>query len=364
MRLIVFVLSFTILFLSCKENKDTQQHTTFSLDNILKKKIDLTSLEVSTLVYPDSILFGTITGVKIYEEGIFLIDERISRSILHFDFEGNFIFHFSKFGEGSDQYKAISDFYIENEEIFVAERAYNKIKVFDFHNFDLIREIEYHSMVNLIERINENANFILTDSYDDKPFEFIEVWNTNYEKKLFGHHTDYPLVIEANYHYMFKNFGDTLYYVEPFTNMFYQITNKMMTPVFQLDFEKYEFPEKFWRSDNIVKIEEELYSKEYKFNLHNIAKNDNCFSFLYYHTPFYKNLLVIDNGKIYEYPKFYRQLNFDENQQTSTFKNNYFIISYGNEMPTELFNLVEFKQREQQNIFYLTKFNPFKNEKQ
>jgi hypothetical protein len=123
----LFIVFFLLLFLGgCVTTSKTHEDKMFAYfdDRIISS--DATFIKS----LHDSFPFGDIVAMHFYDSKIFLLDE--SKNCIHvMDSDGRLLHRFGVVGNGSGEMMNPSAFFLENDEIYVAETGNRRIQIFD-----------------------------------------------------------------------------------------------------------------------------------------------------------------------------------------------------------------------------------------
>jgi len=245
-RLATYILFFFVW--ACSVDKTMENHQVISLDDV-KNEIEFEDIRFIKLETNPDILLGNDIFLKISEDKIFILDKDYQKCVLCYSNDGIFLSKIGKKGKGPGEYVEIRDFIIKNDEVEILSGAgafstinrYNlegqflgKIDIsYAAFSFENIFDDYYAIGTGYNKSIHKNRIYIL-----DKNGKEVD--------KLLPNQTDIKIPVVEN---TFTNFGNTIYYRESFNNQVYSIEDFQLSVNYELDFGKYNIPEKFYKSD-------------------------------------------------------------------------------------------------------------------
>ena len=132
-----------------------------------KEKIFLSEMisnfELVALETTESSILAEIEKTIVYENQIYVLS---NNEIFVFDLEGSFIRKISRIGKGPGEYFGISDFDILYNQIFILDRSYQNIQLYDLYG-DFIRTIPIYMWGLKIMAINDSDILIYSGEADN-----------------------------------------------------------------------------------------------------------------------------------------------------------------------------------------------------
>lgn len=215
---------------------------------------------------------GIISKLKIFEDKLFVLDERYAKKIFVFDLtnSGNFLFSIGKKGKGPGEFLNISDFAIDTREkrLIVTDDIQQKVTLFDlngnlidvekldFKPLKVFRKDEYYYFISMCD-INKDCGLKITNT------------QFNIKKELFPH-SNYPVL--TNYGNNFIEFEGKTLLSYPCCDTIFQINNLEIKPYLiiesgQHSFKLYSDIKKLNPSNNIHHLMSYRKNKELKETL-------------------------------------------------------------------------------------------------
>jgi len=240
-----------------KEDYDIILPINVELDDDLVSFYDIfDSISIIQLETSKESLINSIDKILFNKDTIFVMDKK-QGCIFLFNSNGKYINKLSQQGNGPEEYFDLTDFTLNNKskciELLSAYRG--------IYSFDM--DLKFIKKVTLPNRIIPVHNFAIIDN-DTRAFfntvrpNRIELFNIN--DKTTKEFFKVPLYIyrEASLGGSFtlenKEYGKAIF-TQSFSNIIYSITNSKLTPLYKLDFNKYNF--------NIDDIKPNLSQNEY-----------------------------------------------------------------------------------------------------
>jgi hypothetical protein len=240
MKTTIILLS-AIIFTSCNSLNNKEENVYKEINLTLKpSKYDLYSYDdffygVSCYKIPTDIInIGNVDKIETNNESIFIVDLKLSKSILCMDFAGNIKFIINKIGKGSGEYINIDDFCVSEKSLFVYSGAQKKIIEYSVENGDFLRE----------KKISfDFRSFAVTDKYTYfllHPRKGTEHWlyiknneNSKIIKKL--PFSEYPIINLPERRNNFFKRNDTIILVHSYQETIFKIYNENVEPYIKLN---------------------------------------------------------------------------------------------------------------------------------
>lgn len=272
-----FILTFCIIIFSCsqnKENKSTKQVLELSiiLENPKKENTVFKDVRYVKLETNPEILLGDDLYFQNKKDKLYILDRAHQKSLLTFNDEGKFVKRVGVFGNGPGEYPAANDFVLRNDTIDILSNTGPKSNIYSFsENGDFIskKELNYLALSfefvqNQVYAVNTSFNKIMHDHR-----VYLLDRKGNEIKKLLPNNTKIDMQIGEQ---GFSLYEDQVMYFEPFSNIVYKLQADTITPVFELDFGKYNVPEEFFNTDLMRGFE--LINKQGFSNIKNVFENN------------------------------------------------------------------------------------------
>lgn len=280
----LFLLGFS--FFSCNHN-DTEEKT-----NILQLASDeattqnfesiCDTLFFEQLTMPESVQFGTVTTLK--REGDFTCLLSVNTNSLVCFKKNQFRYHLNRIGGGVGEYMTLHTFAIDTlkSELIVYDRSQFKVCYYDLSSGEFKREKKVQKWISNIEILSSDTQ-VITSDYGDE--DYFQITDCDFDKPSISLKTEYPLITDAIFASSFSKSGSELYFVEPFNEVIYKVLPQAISPILKIDFGKYVFPSKNWKSSDTESTEQRLSKGEYAFMAHLLSIDKHSVQFFHYFTP-------------------------------------------------------------------------------
>lgn len=275
-----------LLLCCCSQQSELTDVRFFHLNVAQAKSIDLSSsidiVDIKKCAYPDSVRFGDINSLKKYDEHLLLGSEYSSMSLLYFK-NTQFQYHLENIGSGPGEYVSLHSFCAspERDELIVYDRAQLKLIYYRLSDGLFQKDLRINKFLSNIDYLNEESLLHTSDYGSDDELQYLQITNLNLESKL-SITTDYPLITEAIFPFNFSFSDKNVFYLEPFNETVYSISDTSIKAEYKFSFGDQSFPEKNWMSREIEEIESRLSAGNYAFSGHLFLKSGNYAS-LFYH---------------------------------------------------------------------------------
>jgi len=226
-------------------------------------------------------VMGRINRIRYKNDRIYISD---GRTLFIFSDSGEFLFHFSKVGQGPGEYSNISDFVVSYDTIIILNRALQRILKYN-HMGEFLSEhkLGYFAQ-NISPTINQYRFLYSGNIYDglnnthrlrrirdgepDSLLFPVDRHRANYLHIGIGQIDRFFLCQDLNNLYFFETFNDTIYK---------SVDGKEMKPFFLIDYKGRNVPASFFEGDfaNIVEFFREFHRRSsYAYGvLHFVANN-------------------------------------------------------------------------------------------
>ena len=213
-------------------------------------------IDYITLPTDSNFLIGSIDKLLVTDDYLFVMDQKISRSVSSIDRNGNVKLSLSKTGNGPGEYMLMTDisFDSKQEEVLIHCKVKQKILYYDLDG-NFLREQKIPYRVRKIYPISDNTFAFYCEYYDNPKLHKLSnspnlllanlappsiIEKTAY----FEPPIDQSVVWNANCQFSF--WGDTLSIKPDHHNTIYHITKDGIYPVYTLDFGSYNIDSKYW----------------------------------------------------------------------------------------------------------------------
>lgn len=314
MKFIKFLLLIEIiLFSSCQKHNYFQFESDDLKKNLIQidvpeektdlsnkiHKIDFIPLESNT-----DFIIGNISKIIVYDQFIFVYD-KITKSALCFNNQGNFLNKFSKEGRGPAEYMQIKDINVNtfDNSFEIYDRATQKILSFNFSG-EFIKERNTGRYFDSFISIDKDRYIFQIASDNPENFNFLLEENkkiTNCFIKTKGlDNTNLKNQMTLNNNQVFLSHGGS--------NFIYKYEKNSLTPVYYINFGKRNLPEDILNKQELGMNDFfNLFVKNYSMYISNFYEDEKYITFCYinnkdpYWTIYNKNNrnIVTGNLKLY-----------------------------------------------------------------
>lgn len=233
-RFLVIVFLILLGFSSCKQHKETPfdvinvpMVTNAVVDDLIEK-VDMISLETA-----DECLLGDIKKILVDEDYFYIVDE-FGHSVFIFKKSGDYISKISRYGEGPNEYLAISDFVVRNGLVYVLSNPNKRILVYNKQG-DCLKTIKLHDWFH---HLAVEDDYILLHSGKSNE-QYYNIISIDYEGNVLTKHL--PFNRNNNFRYRESPFnvqGDGRYLLTfPYDGRIANWTEDMCTYQYKMDFE-------------------------------------------------------------------------------------------------------------------------------
>jgi len=272
------LLFFLFILMGCRGENSFKAYNTLQEGNILiniddlnfQKSMVIDSIfKISKIVKLESnadSFIGSYDKILIEEDRIFIMDSNITFSIFVFDFNGNFLFKISSFGEGPNEYRELRDFTLSSysNTIDILDFGGRKILRFSKHNGEFLGfdRIETNSYFRSIEKVEDgyvashaNNCGVLEDCFN---LSFLNVDWTVESKSL--EMNKFLKGYDFKGDPQFSRNSDRVFFKEIFNDTIYEVEqkSKKLRAAFSIDFGTYRLPSDFKYSRKNSNLNEAL----------------------------------------------------------------------------------------------------------
>lgn len=323
-KTIIFYSFLLIAIISCNKNKETAlHHIKLDIDNLTTLKIeDYFSTDTIELETKEESLIGFISRVSFINDSILVADFTNSKLSL-FAPDGKFITNIGKKGEGPSEYISIHDYFVKN----------NIIHIYDFYRNTILK---YSTDNQYLGQYSVSTSYNKIIPFPPKGYVTLNTFNNqNNNPKFSWLDNNFNLIASTsenredgnsipNMFYFYKNH---ILYWETMNNIIYSLSENKISPLYEIDFGKYNIP------NNLNEINEKIgyYSKNYSQTagfINNVIETDTILTFTFIHNlyTYWGIYNKKDNRKkIFQLAK---NGEFDKLQYVTNYYNNQFIGIY------------------------------------
>jgi hypothetical protein len=283
MKKIMFLLIFVAFFFTCKEKKaDDTQHKMISLHEDINDCVDSVYFQSTKLVRletTDNSLIIRIEKIMFDEDKIFIFDKR-ANSIFVFDSDGKFLYPIKKVGMGPGEYNNLHNVCldIDNKQLILFPDSPNKIYYMDYSG-NLLRQTTLgNNLYYLDVSCYKNEIYAITEySNSNNNFCYINILDKpdNKETCLFNDNKVRQNSIRTSGSYLTKS--KDLNFTIRYENFIYEIVDKKVRKKYEIDFGKYNLPERYKEPD--IPKEEIISISQYIYSIIDMVDSENYLAF-------------------------------------------------------------------------------------
>jgi len=348
-----FIFFLLIFSLSCQSNtSENKLFTTTDNKNVISIKTDAIKhanpfhideiLDTLFYVFPKTdheYRIGSYDKIIVAENQIFIMDNTHTMSIFSLDFEGNFNFKISSFGQGPGQYRELRDFTLdkENNLIHILDYGGRAIKKFSSNNGEYIESIRFKSLDEYIAGF-EYSNGMYFMAHTNNCGKSEDCFNLTFLDEQLNIQKSF-LMMKDNLkrhdyrgeHHFFRN-GNKIFYKEVFNDTIYQIDqiSNSLKAVYFIDFGKTVLPNEIKyssKNNNLEYIIDYSIKNDKTWGIYDfhIAENSLFFN---YSTPNLKNVYYsLTSDQAISFQNVYSKNPFLLSEPKSSYKDFYINIS-------------------------------------
>jgi hypothetical protein len=288
----LFTLLTLLAFITSCKNEIPRNSKNLNVD-IGKLLTGFNVLESSNVNYvplniPDTIFFGGIDHIKVYDDMIFLHDEGQTNSVTIINQDGQYITQLKKIGNGPDQYTSLDAFaYDKSKKVLsIYDRSKLSIYHYTFPDLRLINNFLLNRYIMNMEYIDDETIMIISENEINQKGKYEGVLYISKEGKLLE--SDLPIgndvsSIELSFPNTITKISDSTYYAHPHEITTIYKMGKTVKPIYKIDFGNNKIPEKYWPVDRASEFERSLAEGNKAVWVQNLILNEEnlAFSFLY-----------------------------------------------------------------------------------
>lgn len=204
------------------------------------------SIQLIKLEPSNEAVIGNISNLFLINDILFVCDIYTSKTIFAFDMHGKFLYKINKLGSGPGEYKSISMVKISDTRIIILDRLTWKIIQYDLRG-NLLSEKRVNPCPADFIMLNNNTMILLYNRYGDKtPFKLVFT-DMNFKNK----DTAFPfrnkrVLGRGSLTSLQKTGINTCLYCPELCDTIFQITDKKITPKYNLNLFKKNEIESFF----------------------------------------------------------------------------------------------------------------------
>lgn len=256
-----------------KSESEKRYFLEVSQKNDSQNDLDMYNPKVS-FIYLDTSeeFFGAIEKLKLHDNKVYILDKTMVMALFVYDLSGNFLFKYSNYGEGPQEYLQVTDFFVNKDgTIELVDDYLRKIIVLD-KNGKFLEEKKLPFAASNIYKIDDtyyfHTNNLSLKSQAKETDIGLVMRTTNTLEQLVS-----IVPIDQNRgSFIFSMFGNYFfevdgnsYFIDPFRNVAHSLDDTKSDLIF--DFGEANFPKNFFQENNYSSSDEYKY-----FNTLNSSK--------------------------------------------------------------------------------------------
>ena len=242
-----YVIFFFILFIcACKKQKvDDVEYIPIALNNdIINASFFISEASVVKLETNDDCLIQRISKIQFIDNKLYILDID-HNSLLIFNKDGSFDKKLAKFGGGPGEYIRILDFYIQDSLLYMMDFSTRSILKYDL-NLAYLGKYRYNTMgfqFIVKDDVFWIYNMPATSKRDDYQFICLNQKNRMLNQCLPRRFLNHPYNNHWENVNVFATGKENVYASPQFGNVIYAIKENDLLPVYEIKFDKRNFPE-------------------------------------------------------------------------------------------------------------------------
>jgi hypothetical protein len=288
------IFSVFFFFIACKSKNESEpiSRIEIDLDKIRIEKIEDVLVESDTILLEatSASLIKSIVRISFVNDKIFIWD---SQKLLVFSKIGTFLGNIGTKGQASNEFTALSDYFICNDTVFLYDFNGRKILKYEIGG-NYISYTPIEQPFNRICPLPNNTGYIVLNTFSNRKDNPKFKW-MDYDFKV-KHSSREQLLHGSSFSNTFFRNEDFLVYWEMFHNTIYSVTGDRVDPKYVVDFMRYAIPPNI---DDIPKITEYYTKNSSKVAgmINSVIETEAIVAFMFAHDMAYYWALVDKNSK-------------------------------------------------------------------
>lgn len=256
------------------------------------------SLIVLPLNHPDSVYFGNIDVIKVYEGEYYLLDTYQTATITVFNENGSFLRQLNQKGIGPKEYRYLENFCVDikSRQLIINDRGKLQYLYYDLESFDFLRAERMEGVAMNIEMVNNNQNLLVFSDEQTSEDEYggLEIKDKSL-KTLVSFFKSPISAMELSFPENLSKINGESYYARPLEDVIYKIDDQNINPVIAINFGEKRVPENLWPATEAEEFETEVIKNQYYMGPHLYDRQDSLQSFWYRKGGHEKQLVLYSN---------------------------------------------------------------------
>ncbi|GHT65310.1 6-bladed beta-propeller [Bacteroidia bacterium] len=312
---IIFIVVSLLILGGCQQHKskgieDSGINIKARLENYQKEIVYSTlfdQVKYVKLEMSNESLIGIIAKIRVAEERIFILDQRL-RTLLAFSDTGKFLWKINKIGNGPGEYTEIIDFDLKNDQLYLFDPNRNILE-FDLSG-NFIKSYPLKRFGTSMA-VNDTFLYLYTCNYPTEEGKYQLLIMDDYgQNSKIGVSVIPKNLIEVcksfNSENAFCHFEDETRFFTPFSTKIYSIKRDSIFVKYNIDFGEFNIPENYF--DNYTA--DDVAKSKYAYGLNAYWETDAYFYFNIKVNENFQSVLYSKKEKKLTYGIFYDDLAF------------------------------------------------------
>lgn len=237
----------------------------FSIQNEVPLEKIASQIELIELKIPDSVVFGEISQIKVFDDYWFIHDQDQTASIIIVDSTGQFIGHLDKRGNDPESYSSLDAFTLgqDSKKVIVYSRS-QELLLYKFPSLEFIDRISFPHYIMNLESVGGDIVIFKEGSTPNSDDFGLYKTDMNFEiLEKIGESNNF-MSIEASYPNTITRLSkNNILYSEPFSiTTAYSISPADILPKFKIDFGSKKTDSKLWKNYDPAALESQVFSEK------------------------------------------------------------------------------------------------------
>lgn len=243
-KLLLIICGVLLIVTGCHNQKPENEIIKFNLDENAELNLKAQIKSIIKLETNENVLIGEVGKIECFDNKIYILDNRLSKSLFVFSDEGKFISK-TKIGHGPGEVVWPWAFSIDkqNHKVMLWDQHTSSMITYDM-NLNFINSKQHNVLVRDFKKMGEDTflvmSYKLNAQQDNKNLTTYSVYTDNFEKAI-GHYLPVELDVESqSTSNPISQFKQTLF-IKPWDNNIYTFDNKNVKVRYSWDLGKYMF---------------------------------------------------------------------------------------------------------------------------
>ena len=272
------------------------------------------NIECYNLELPTDYYFGEIIDIRTHQDSLLLFHDYYTKQIHLFNAKGKYINNLNNQGRGPGEYL--------NIEAFTTNQATNQLTVYDhlgqklitytLPDFKFVKQQRIPKSLMSLTALAEDLFFTISDEDEGRKSivcDGAEIYKAKNQKFIPSDIPNASYTICLSHPRTLSYTDKKHYYACPYYNsIIYEISPNEPNPLMRIDFGNKNVPEKLWKNNDIVAVEENIINNAYALLPHYFLKQDSMCSFFFANGDFRHFGMVMTPMRANDTPKVIKQV--------------------------------------------------------